>query len=348
MGLEKVDMYSITDLYCGAGGMALGFEMAGFRSNGAWDQDPDSVATFNANRLSSPAIATNIRSPIGDPLGIQSIVVIGGPPCQGFSTLGSMNGIFKTDHRRSHVVTFISHVIQARPVVFVMENVPQLFNGDEWAAVEYMCIGEYRLRYGILDAYDFGVPQRRKRAVIIGSRREPIELPEATGIHKTVEDAWDNLPDNETDPLTFHRNITAKSYERYAAIPYGGNRFDLQKNRPDITPDCWLNKPTGTIDVMGRMLWEKPAPTIRTEFHKPEKGRYLHPVEDRPITHREAARLQTFPDSYKFCGKLTSVAHQIGNAVPPLLAYHIAKQVEAHLDRTYPEYAQLRNKTRSL
>ena len=86
------------------------------------------------------------------------------------------------------------------------------------------------------------------------------------------------------------------SLERYRAIPEGGNRFDLARNRPDLLPRCWAEKPTGTADVMGRLWWDRPGVTIRTEFFKPEKGRYLHPVADRPITHSEAARLQTFPD----------------------------------------------------
>ena len=117
--------------------------------------------------------------------------------------------------------------------------------------------------------------------------------------------------------------------ERYKAIPTGGNRFDLMRNRPDITPACWLEKPTGTTDVMGRLWWDRPAATIRTEFFKPEKGRYLHPTAHRVITHREAARLQTFPDSYVFEGSKIEIARQIGNAVPPLLGKAIAEYLYA-------------------
>jgi len=98
----------------------------------------------------------------------------------------------------------------------------------------------------------------------------------------------------------------------------------LQRNRPDITPPCWLNNPTGTTDVMGRMWWDRPASTIRTEFFKPDKGRYLHPEHDRPITHREAARLQSFRDTFIFEGGKIDIARQIGNAVPPVLAREVA------------------------
>ena len=102
------------------------------------------------------------------------------------------------------------------------------------------------------------------------------------------------------------------------------------RNRPDITPPCWANKPTGTTDVMGRLWWDRPSATIRTEFFKPEKGRYLHPTEDQVISHREGARLQSFPDWYLFEGTKIEIARQIGNAVPPLLGRAIARYVHQH------------------
>jgi DNA (cytosine-5)-methyltransferase 1 len=107
----------------------------------------------------------------------------------------------------------------------------------------------------------------------------------------------------------------------------GMNRFDLQRIAPEITPECWKNKKSGGTDLFGRLWWDKPSVTIRTEFFKPEKGRYLHPEKHRPITHREAARLQSFPDSFRFLGTKTEIAKQIGNAVPPLLAAQVAKCV---------------------
>jgi len=117
------------------------------------------------------------------------------------------------------------------------------------------------------------------------------------------------------------------SLARYKAVPPGGNRFDLQRNAPAITPACWIRKTSGGTDLFGRLWWDRPSVTIRTEFYKPEKGRYLHPDQHRPITHREAARLMGFPDDFHFCGNKVEVARQIGNAVPPPFAGALGRLV---------------------
>ena len=154
---------------------------------------------------------------------------------------------------------------------------------------------------------------------------------------RTVRDAIADLPPPEgtevrCDPapldLHFGRSPTAKSLARYRVIPEEGmNRFDLQRRAPELTPACWIRKKQGGTDLFGRLWWDKPAFTIRTEFFKPEKGRYLHPEQHRPITHREAARLQSFPDDFRFTGTKTEIARQIGNAVPPALAARVADVV---------------------
>ena len=118
---------------------------------------------------------------------------------------------------------------------------------------------------------------------------------------------------------------------RYQAVPPGGNRFDLQRNAPELTPACWIRKTSGGTDLFGRLWWDRPSVTIRTEFFKPEKGRYLHPEQHRPITHR-AARLMGFPDDFRFSGSKTEIARQIGNAVPPPLAGAAARHIRGLLD----------------
>ncbi len=152
---------------------------------------------------------------------------------------------------------------------------------------------------------------------------------------RTVRDAIGDLPPpvgteihDEPPPLDLHfgRRPTEMSRARYRAIPDEGmNRLDLQRVAPELTPKCWINKKSGGTDLFGRRWWDRPSVTIRTEFFKPEKGRYLHPSEHRPITHREATRLQSFPDGFVFVGSKNAVARQIGNAVPPLVAAAIGR-----------------------
>ena len=142
----------------------------------------------------------------------------------------------------------------------------------------------------------------------------------------TLKEAIGDLP-LIPDEKNWHigRNPSPKSIQRYKHIPEGGNRWDLPRR---LMPECWIRKVSGGTDLFGRLWWGQPAFTIRTEFFKPEKGRYLHPQADRPITHREAARLQTFDDHFEFVGSKIEVAKQIGNAVPCLLGQAIARKVK--------------------
>jgi DNA (cytosine-5)-methyltransferase 1 len=271
-------------------------------------------------------------------------VVIGGPPCQGFSLLNKNRA---TDVRKGLWRAYWTVVERAAPSVFVMENVPELLVSPEF--LEFAKTAEragWRIVADVLNAADYGVPQKRKRAIAIGSRVGDPSLPAPT--HgprripwRTVRDVIGGLPKPRgTAPrpelgapldLHFGRTPTEKSLARYRAVPPGGNRFDLQRNRRDITPRCWIQKTSGGTDLFGRLWWDRPSVTIRTEFFKPEKGRYLHPDQHRPITHREAARLQSFPDAFRFVGTKVEIARQIGNAVPCDLAAAIAAEVRTHL-----------------
>jgi DNA (cytosine-5)-methyltransferase 1 len=384
---------STIDLFCGAGGLTVGFHRAGFETALAVDNDRDSIETYNANfdggeqnvsEPHEPATCASIEDLLEFP---EASVIIGGPPCQGFSLLGVQHrkvvelttGRILDDPRNRLWKHYLRAVDAVEPSVFVMENVPPLLKSEEFAAFESAAEDRgYQIVKAVLLAADYGVPQRRRRAIVIGSRIGRPWLPWPTHGKPALDDEgrpqltaggeWlegqafepqDDLPfrhtalsrpqegrlqpwrtvrhaflsDGErplplvTDDVDWHlgRNPKPFSIKRYRAVPPGGNRFDL----PDeLLPKCWKNKPSGSTDLFGRLEWDKPSLTIRTEFFKPEKGRYLHPEAHRPITHREAMRLQSFSDDFQWRGSKISVARQVGNAVPPALAYHVALAVK--------------------
>lgn len=355
--------YRLIDAFSGAGGMTLGFtESPGAKFVSVWANDFNDacVATYNAN-FGAHCIGGDIVAILKDasvkvP---EADVVVGGPPCQGFSLLNKNR---EGDPRKQLWRPYFEIVKKSGASVFVMENVPQLIGSFEHGEITGMAeeMG-FKVASGILTAADYGVPQTRRRAIIIGSKHgDPKNLfpPTPTNFNprlngkgesrkdaqpqpgpsaepwKTVRDAIGDLPvPVGTDPreaappldLHFGRSPTPTSLARYRAIPDEGmNRFDLQRRAPELTPACWIRKTSGGTDLFGRLWWDRPAFTIRTEFFKPEKGRYLHPKQHRPITHREAARLQSFPDHFHFKGSKIQIALQIGNAVPPRLAVCLA------------------------
>ncbi len=333
----------VIDLFCGAGGFTLGFKNAGFRPVFAVEGEEDIARTYAAN-FGDHVDCRPIEEVVLDPKvrRKKADVVIGGPPCQGFSNLGPNR---KDDPRRDLWRYYMDVVETSGCKVFLMENVPRILKVDEGAAV--MARAEqlgFSISAKVLLASNFGVPQNRKRAFILGSKLGPVDLPEDNGERMTVRQAFKGIPRRptvtefvpngavKTRGLHIARNPTEKSRKRYALIPPGGNRIDLQRLAPELTPSCWIKKGSGGTDLFGRIEWNGPARcTIRTEFYKPEKGRFLHPEEDRPITHWEAARLQTFPDDFLWCGTKIGIAIQIGNAVPPTLATVLAQYVKNHI-----------------
>jgi len=351
--------YRTIDLFSGAGGFTLGFHNLKhengenlFRPVWANDFNKDAVDTYNHNFEPVCVLGDLIEILEDDSIEIpKADVVLGGPPCQGFSLLNK-NRV--GDPRRELWYQYMKVVELSEASVFVMENVPQLLKSGQYQEI-VACAEEmgFVVTPGqTLVAADYGVPQLRKRAIIVGTKignphnwfppvkthknpkKGDIDLPDWL----TVKHAIENLPkpkgtelrpeDGDTLRLHFGRNPSEVSKKRYRAIPDEGmNRFDLQRIAPEITPKCWINKKSGGTDLFGRLWWDRPSVTIRTEFYKPEKGRYLHPKQHRPITHREAARIQSFPDDFHFCGTKIEIARQIGNAVPPKLAENIALSV---------------------
>lgn len=339
-------MYRVIDLFCGAGGLTRGLVDTGFFAPVlANDIDEDSIRSYEANfgrhgyhdDLNSLLTENVFRTGMAE-------VVVGGPPCQGFSLLNKQR---VGDERRGLWLAYFRVLDIVQPRAFVMENVPELLKSPEFVRFRRLAEGDlgFRVWAEVLNAADFGVPQRRRRAIAIGIRDGDPVVPSQThydgskagtlvqlpGLEpwRTVRSAIGKLhPPVGTEirdvpppyDLHFGRNPTEKSLARYRLVGEGENRFDLLRKARHLTPACWIRKRSGGTDLFGRLWWDRPAFTIRTEFFKPEKGRYLHPEQHRPITHREAARLQSFPDRHVFLGSKISIARQIGNAVPPRLA----------------------------
>ncbi|UEA50389.1 DNA cytosine methyltransferase [Mycobacteroides abscessus] len=362
-------MADVIDLFAGCGGMTAGFAAEGFNPVLSVEFNLHAAATYAANFGEDHTVFGDIKSVKKRQIP-EADVVIGGPPCQGFSNLGSKD---IDDPRNQLWREYLRVVGAAKPKVFVIENVDRFMKSPEFdllrAEADGGSLKGYELSYGHLNAADFGVAQRRIRTIVIGSRIGKIKLPKATHARRPAQGS-DLLPWNGTktrikglparpsttslpaskaeffgeivpgvfkaSELHIGRNPTPLSLERYDHVPPGGGRFDV----PDhLLPRCWREKPTGTTDVMGRMQWDFPSHTIRTEFYKPEKGAYLHPQWDgrgrnrvnRPITHLEAALLQGFPDDFLWCGTKIEIARQIGNAVPVKLAQAIAKHLNEYL-----------------
>lgn len=335
--------WKLIDLFSGAGGMSLGFKSNGFTPVLALDNDAAAVATHERN-FEGKAVCANIEEWLLNNEVPQADVVIGGPPCQGFSLLNKRR---TGDARRALWEPYLEIASRSAARVFVMENVAELFRSPELNDIRARAedLG-FDTKADIVNAADYGAPQTRRRTIVVGWRKgtvAPLFPPLRTHAQKdsgsnlpawkTVKEAiQDLLPPTRTHiegpapyDLHFGRTPTEKSLKRYRAVPPGGNRFDLFKAAPELTPDCWVKKTSGGTDLFGRLWWDRPSVTIRTEFFKPEKGRYLHPDQDRPITHREAARLMGFPDDFVFVGTKVEIARQIGNAVPPPLASALGK-----------------------
>ncbi|MEM7494758.1 MAG: DNA cytosine methyltransferase [Myxococcota bacterium] len=364
--------YRLIDLFAGAGGMTLGFTdnrfCGGFHCVLSVDNDRAAVATHKANfhrqyNTESMHVCANVEDWLGQENAIPPAdVVIGGPPCQGFSLLNKKR---VGDERRALWRPFLAVVRRSGACLFVIENVAELSRSPEFLAIQ-RAAGDFGfdLTAAIVNAADYGVPQTRRRTVIVGWNRAVfpagVDFPPARSHSPSgqndglphwlcVRDAIGDLPDpagteirEEEPPLDLHfgRRPTPVSMQRYRAVPPSGNRFDLQRNAPHITPACWVRKVSGGTDLFGRLWWDRPSVTIRTEFFKPEKGRYLHPEKHRPITHREAARLMGFPDDFVFRGSKIEIARQIGNAVPPPLAGAIAAVTRKALDNRFKPFVR--------
>ncbi|MDY5159678.1 DNA cytosine methyltransferase [Actinotignum urinale] len=340
------------DLFAGVGGLSLGFEKAGFNILMANEYDPQIAQAYKANHSKTNMVVGDIRDlPIEatfkEYLG-KTDIVIGGPPCQGFSQKGKRKSIH--DDRNYLFKHFVRVVAYLKPTFFLMENVPNLLttNNGSFKAEIIKLFGDlgYTVNAQILNAADFGVPQNRRRAFILGYLGDavpslPLPLEYKTSTWEAISDlAYLNSGEGENqehyrfDPQSEYQKkmryqsslLHNHTATRHSALALERMRMIPPERGKECLPEEHLTKSiySGT---WGRIRKDEVSVTITTRFDTPSSGRFVHPFLDRAITVREAARLQSFPDNFVFYGTKSSQMLQVGNAVPPLLGEAIAKEI---------------------
>lgn len=344
-------MHTVVDLFCGCGGGSMGFHAAGFRTVGAVEIDEDAAAAFTLNIGVAPIVkdvrdvdGADILTAAGLKRG-EPTLLFGCPPCQSFTVLrrGSMT-TERDEQRNTLIYEYLRLVEELLPRHIAFENVPGLVEG-RWKPYfdrfqEILAELGYTFAHDVIDAAEYGVPQRRRRVLVIGSRVVKPRLPrkshsEAGGGSRkpfvTVREAIGHLPpleSGERDPDDgFHRarKHSDLALERLAHVKEGGGRADLPEH---LVLDCHKNH-DGHYDIYGRMWWDRVAPTLTSGCTNVTRGRFAHPEQHRAITLREAMLLQTFPPRAQVVGGVEKMALQIGNAVPSRLARRIGDTVKS-------------------
>lgn len=344
---------AVIDLFCGIGGLTHGFIKEGLNVVAGIDIDDSCKYAFEINNKSkfiSKSISNVSSNEIDDLFGTAKIkILVGCAPCQPFSSYTFKDPDKKDNEKWKLLYEFKRLIIESKPDIVSMENVPQLINFKKEPVfddfVKALKEEGYYVHYEIVSCTEYGIPQNRKRLVLIASRLGTIGLiPKTHSKDKfvTVMDAIGELPpinDGEfhpNDKLHFARKLSPLNKLRIKATPYGGGWNDWPE---ELKLDCH-KKDSGKSysSVYGRMKWEEPSPTITTHCIGFGNGRFGHPEQDRGISLREAAILQSFPKNYSFFDEseefsVVKVARQIGNSVPVKLGKIIAKSIKKHLSK---------------
>lgn len=322
------------DLFSGCGGLSCGLKKAGFHVVAAVEIEANAQATYKLNHSGVRLYAMDIRklNPVSvlHDAGLKRgdlDLLAGCPPCQGFSRLRTKNqAVSVRDERNNLISQFMRFVRCMLPKTVMLENVPALAQDGRFTRTRNQLnkLG-YRTVFCVLDAADYGVPQRRRRLIMLASRVHEPQMARALRRRVTVRRAFKNIeaPSKSKDKLHALRENRSRAVRKLIALvpKNGGSRSDLGKKHQ---LQCH-RRSDGFRDVYGRMPWDDVSPTITSGCHNPSKGRFLHPSYNRTVTLREAALLQGFPKTYKFDvshGK-EAIALMIGNALPPpLIAAH--------------------------
>lgn len=323
---------NVLSLFSGAGGMDLGFESAGFNIKCAIELDKNAAETYKFN-FNTPKVYNddiknisldNLKQEIG-----KIDIIIGGPPCQGFSIAGKIGRNFLEDERNFLFKEYAKFVEFFKPAVFVMENVARLKTHNNGKTIddikkEFKNLG-YLVKYEILNAENYGVPQKRSRIFIIGTlNKKEFKFPEKLKEIKTLYDSIGDLPSISSNSKEYENiqhismNHTEQMLKKMKYVPEGqGREFIPEEIRPK----------SGDVRKYIRLDRNLPSYCITGDMRK-----VFHYEDNRALTIRELARIQTFPDSFIFKGNSISIQQQIGNAVPVLLSEKIAKSVKEFLN----------------
>ena len=354
----------LIDFFSGAGGTSLGFAalnsvIPAFKMLGGCDINKTSAHTYSHNygtreinqdilelAYENGKLETLLNQIGYDPS--MPTVLIGCAPCQGFSSHRKKHWDAEDDIRNSLVLAFAHIVEKIGPDVIIMENVPEFLSKRYWnyfsaAKTQFEKCG-YIVKQNIYNAAVYGVPQERFRSIVIGMKKEFL-MPVgyfSPAQYRTVRDAIGSLP-------TVAAGVACPTDQMHKSAAHKKSTIDVIKqvphnggNRPiGVGPAC-LDRTSGFSDVYGRLFWDKPAITITHYARNPASGRFTHPEQDRGLTAREAALLQSFPNGFEFTGKSDDIYRQIGEAVPPFLAAALATNVLIELISTEPTDEELK------
>lgn len=336
--------FNSIDLFSGCGGLSEGMRQAAFLTKYAFEIDAIASRTYTLNHPETTVLTRDIREISMSQLkkglsGARIHLLAGCPPCQGFSSIRRLNRqVPISDERNSLITEYVRFVRALKPYTIMLENVPGIVHFDLFhqAIADLKQMGYRWIDYRVVNVKDYGVPQNRKRLVLVGSRLGEIHVAEPVGMKVTVRDVLSKLPMPQCSEDPLHQVFPQHSpqiQKRISLTPKnGGSRKDLPK---EFNLKCHKRENVGFNDVYGRLRWDDYSTTITGGCLNPSKGRFLHPEQDRCISAREASLLQSFPPDYIFPTDIprASLALLIGNALPPRFSYVQSLNLKKHLQK---------------